>query len=302
MRKRLTGLSVSLSVSGRVTSGDAFNSSGPRSLSGRTIQGIAIHTGVPLPPERGLGREQELEAEGRRLLRAALREFGAMVRAGDESDSERRARHALELAVDAYNCLEDTTSADWCHQWIHTIGAFVAANFGCAHELSEGLWFTRCPVVLVHLRVGLSVGFTATRVCSICRLDIMECDHILGRQYAVGGGQDAEGICRVCAIVGCREHREGVTYPVTAHPLVISVDELREISLVPRPRDPLARVQAVSLLPAEVVRYRPAQGECPCAGGCPGFKQALDLISGAFPFRLDPTLEGSGSPAGSQRP
>ena len=296
MKKRLTGLSVSLSVSGGSTSGDAFNSGGVRSLAGRTIKGVAIHTGVPLPPERGLGREQALEVEGRRLLRLALKDYGTLVRKGVQRDSERLARRALDLAVDAYNCLEDTIDAEWCHQWIHTIGTLVAENFGCAHELAEGVWFTRCPIVLVHLRVGFSVGFTATRVCSICGFDIMECAHVMGRDYPVDGGEDANGNCRVCATRQCRKHREGITYAVRAHPLVVTVDELREISLVPRPRDPLARIQAVSLQPTEVVRYRPDQGDCPCRCGCPGFTQALNLISKVLPFRLDETLQDKGLP------
>jgi hypothetical protein len=47
-------------------------------------------------------------------------------------------------------------------------------------------------------------------------------------------------------------HYPGVEYPVVVHGIVREVDRFAEISLAARPRDPLARINAIEI-PADVI-------------------------------------------------
>jgi hypothetical protein len=159
---------------------------------------------------------------------------------------EERARAALNAAVDAFDHLEDTALASQAHAWAHTIGEMVAGLFGCRAQREDDRWFDVCRLSLMHLRVGMSAGFTARRHCSLCGLDLTLCDHIPGVAYPVIAGRQADGRCTICNSASCLSHTPGAGYPVVAHPITRQAD-LHEISAVARPRDPLARCNAVEI-------------------------------------------------------
>jgi hypothetical protein len=228
----------------------------------------------------GASREIRLEMLGERSRKAALKEFGRALRANRPAEAEEAARRALALATDAFNYLEDTDGASQCHDTVHAIGEYVASNFGCDREHNGKIWLTRCPLLLSHFRIGFSMGFTATRFCTICGEDIFDCPHILGHEYPRFGGPGPGGDCLVCGADDCLDHMQGNEYLAEAQSVIRDVDELREVSLVPRPRDPLARISALSLLQSEVASCSIPTGGCPCRGGCPGFVEADCLVQG----------------------
>ena len=58
--------------------------------------------------------------------------------------------------------------------------------------------YQTCPVALAHNRIGMSIGGTAKRLCSLCGDDLSECEHTPGTSYLVPGGVSSLGWCRVC--------------------------------------------------------------------------------------------------------
>jgi hypothetical protein len=197
---------------------------------------------------------------------------------------EERARGALGAAVDAFDHLEDTDLASDAHGWAHTIGEMVAALFGCWAEQENDRWFDVCRLSLMHLRVGMSVGFVARRHCSICGRDLTVCDHMPGVAYPVVADRRADGSCTICDSFGCLTHAAGTTYPAFAHAIVRQADRLDEISTVARPRDPLARCTAVEI-PAYAVTSLPnhdvtnASLHCEwCIAPCTGFTSAEEAL------------------------
>lgn len=154
------------------------------------------------------------------------------------------AREALSSAVRAFNLLEDFPEADDAHRLIHEVGMFVSHHFGCEIVLRDGLWRWSCPVTLSHLRFGQSAGFTAKRICSICREGIMSerCPHMLNQIYKV----TVEDAARCpCGSENCTEHQVGDVIEVFPT-IIIDEGDLEEASWVARPRDPLARIRSIS--------------------------------------------------------
>lgn len=198
-------------------------------------------------------------------------------------DLERRSRAALDAAVDAFDHLEDTDLAAKAHAQAHVIGELVGGLFGCRAEREDGRWFDVCRLSLMHLRVGLSAGFVAKRHCSICDGDLSECEHMPGTVYGMVAARNSDNVCTVCDDTDCLDHVPGEAYSVVAHAVVRQAD-LDEISIVPRPRDPLARPSGVEL-PAEEVMALPGSGradavlECHrCTSPCTGFTSAEEAI------------------------
>lgn len=141
------------------------------------------------------------------------------------------------------------------HRYAHLFGELNGGLFGCEFRREEDdYWYDSCALQLMHFRFGLSIGFTARRVCAVCSLDAGDCDHIPGRSYASSAGG-----------------------PDLVAELVMRDPVMHETTLTPRPRDPLCRVKSVSIDPRVISaisgRYpksadRILNDEClyPCAG------------------------------------
>ncbi len=185
------------------------------------IDSIDLHFDTPIPPQGGPRRARFLHDHGIEQLQAAKRigsqardllgcphehrldspqapwwSHSAIVRERPatctarrrpERNAEHLAREALSCAVRAFNLLEDAPEADDAHRLIHELGMSVSRHFGCKIELENGEWLWRCPVTIAHMRFGRSVGFTAKRICSICRQNIYSdrCPHMAGSTYQV---------------------------------------------------------------------------------------------------------------------
>ncbi|MFE6524185.1 hypothetical protein [Streptomyces sp. NPDC057794] len=167
-------------------------------------------------------------------------------------DLDSAARNSLALAVDAFNYLEDTELAEIAHQHAHKIAALVGGIFGCAIEYSEGTYWDSCPLSLMHRRWGVSAGFSATRRCSLCGEDIDLCEHMLDTSYQIQIERAVDGTCNACGSHSC-SHVIGDV--VLAYPRAVMTDaQVHEVSLVSRPRDPLARMAKVEF-DAEILAH-----------------------------------------------
>ena len=136
----------------------------------------------------------------------------------------------------------------------------------------------------------MSPGFFAPRHCSICGGDIsdLDCEHEPGRMYSKVAAREADDSCTVCGVVDCLNHVPGSAYATMAHATVREAD-LDEISIVPRPRDPLARLDGVEL-PAEAVATLPGSDrpdtvlQCHrCISPCTGFTSAEEALALTLP-------------------
>jgi hypothetical protein len=160
----------------------------------------------------------------------------------------------------------------------------VAGLFGCQAQRENDRWFDVCRLSLMHLRAGMSPGFTARRLCSLCNQDFTVCDHIPGATYPVVATRLANGSCNICGSAERCAHTPDATYPVLAHGIVREVDGLDEISTVARPRDPLARINAIEI-PADAIASLPnhdaasALLHCEsCIAPCKGFTSVEEAL------------------------
>jgi hypothetical protein len=164
---------------------------------------------------------------------------------GDRVHSEVVARQALSFFAGALDWAEDTAEEEAAHREMDEAGKWTRRTFGCHLERRGFEYFQSCQVALAHNRIGMSIGGTATRTCSLCGDDLSECDHMPGTAYLVPGGPSELGWCRVCLKESC-DHKQNETYRVS---VVARITEMHidEVSVVGKPAHPEARFTSVSL-------------------------------------------------------
>ncbi|MER6925456.1 hypothetical protein [Streptomyces spiralis] len=201
----------------------------------------------------------------------------------DAGAAEEKAREALDASAKAFWWAEDSPLEERQHQLMHKIGKWKRKQLGCSIFFDGKGYAHRCPVVIAHKKMGFSVGFTATRICSICRKDLAsdECPHFRDRSYWIRGGADAYGPCRVCEQDPCKHradtlYRARVVAIVSAH----SNMSLHEVSIVRKPAQPEARLAEVPIDIDELAshlgpNFLPGvRLNCDqCLGKCPGFTE-----------------------------
>lgn len=187
----------------------------------------------------------------------------------DVDAAEQVARTALHAFAHALNWAEDSPREETVHQRLDEAGGWIRTIFGCVLEQEGKSYFETCPVKLGHVRVGLSVGGTACRTCSLCGEDLSECEHHRGVAYLVPGGVTDLPWCRVCTNSTCIKHSPGQTYRTGLVALIREMD-LVEISFVSKPAQPDARIQRQSIDTADL---RTALGE----GWAPGMPVNCDF-------------------------
>ncbi|MCF3171344.1 hypothetical protein IPZ64_31320 [Streptomyces violaceoruber] len=227
-------------------------------------------------------QQAHLEAEiraHRRRAKQAFRDAQRLV-AKDKVRASAAIKAALLSAARAFWWAEDSEMEEQQHRLMHEIGKWKHKALGCALSFSEGNYSQRCPVAIAHKRMGISIGFTATRFCSICREDVSSdrCLHFRDRSYWVRGGADATGPCRVCSEKECK-HRHDTLYRAR---VVYVVDERsgmqgHEVSIVRKPAYPDSRFVE---MPIEIDDLAGAFGpnflpgvrvSCDQCLSCPGF-------------------------------
>lgn len=121
---------------------------------------------------------------------------------------------AKKLFISALNSLRQAylnDSKDKYEKELLRIGRFVHDHFGCELKVrDDGICDIDCPVLLSDVRRGVSIGATATAICSIFGENIFNCPHLPGRTYnAVVCNK--EHICNICKQKNC-DHEVGKRY------------------------------------------------------------------------------------------
>jgi hypothetical protein len=184
--------------------------------------------------------------------------------ANDHLPGETSARSALAHAVHAFRDLAETQRADRAHHSLHRYGELVSGLYGCWMEwdAEEGIWYDTCPVRLAHIGDGFSIGFTCTRLCSICREDVSECEHLSILPYTIVAERyvdddDRVDRCSVCHEEAC-EHAVGSEYKVYQWQLMRN-PMMHEATITPTPREPRARIGAMEMDPQPPPPRRPSE-------------------------------------------
>lgn len=220
------------------------------------------------------GRAQGL---GRLRKARSLATSGRFALAAGDRRAESILREAVEVYWSAMNWLEDAEEFDDAHREIHEAGRVLREEYSNGCRLGprdDGSFAHTCPVFLSHKRFGMSPGFTGNAICSICYEDVSECLHIPGDTYDVVANRDPW--CNVCGDKSCSVHELGVKYEAETG-IVVTEAKLHEVSIVPRPAQPDARIREIPIDRAEVEASlgRLPQGaflKCDkCLSGCDGF-------------------------------
>lgn len=160
-------------------------------------------------------------------------------------NAEKEARTALALFARSLDYAEDTEEEHEAHRLMDEAGMWVRETFGCQLTRSGTCYRQTCPVALAHNRIGMSIGGTAKRLCSLCGEDLSECEHVPGISYLVPGGTSSLGWCRVCLQEDC-EHTPDETHRVPVVGIIRDM-EVAEVSLVHKPAQPEARIMEMSV-------------------------------------------------------
>jgi hypothetical protein len=195
-------------------------------------------------------RIEDPRSSAQALMQSA---YAAAEGSDDHSPLERAetdARKALEFFARSLDWAEDTDEEEEAHRLMDEAGGWVRRTFGCLLWRSGTEYRQRCPVALAHNRIGMSVGGTAVRVCSLCGEDFSECEHMPGTAYMVPGGDSGLGWCRVCLQESC-DHKPTQQYRVSVIAIIKHMD-VQEISLVPKPAHPEARVLEMGILVSDL--------------------------------------------------
>lgn len=180
----------------------------------------------------------EYRSSANRHLQSAKRLVGQAPAA-----AEHEARAAIADATRAFWWAEGTELEETQHTLMHSIGHWTREHFECQLEFDGSTYRRTCPIDIAHIRAGLSVGFVARRICSICDADLSECPHLRDRSYWVRGGSHDGHPCPVCLGEHCR-HRFDRLYRASVVAVVKEM-EGREVSWVRQPANPEARPHAI---------------------------------------------------------
>lgn len=176
----------------------------------------------------------------------------AATAAGTDLAGEASAREALRQGIWAFRDLTGSAKESSAHRQMHRYAEMVAGLYGCwmKWDKVKGLWFDTCPLRHAHRPYGFSMGFTATRLCSICRQEISECVHFGYRPYTVTVArylEDEIEKCSVCHEPSCG-HVLGEQAEVFQWQLMRDI-KMHEISITPSPREPRCMLMEIELIP-----------------------------------------------------
>jgi hypothetical protein len=169
---------------------------------------------------------------------------------GDPASAEALARQALADFSGAMNWLEDTPEFEVAHLALDEAGRWTRQTFGCWLTREGTGYFRTCPADLAHNRIGMSVGMTdVVRQCTVCGQEPRLCRHIRGRTYRAPRLL-VNGYCNVCGEKECG-HQDGELGEVLCIHWIVSC-KLKEVSLVRRPAQPMARILKVGVPASEM--------------------------------------------------
>lgn len=171
-------------------------------------------------------------------------EIIANYNAGELIDPEPKLRHALNMLLNVFWIVKDLRVP--ISKQMHSIGAALRENYGCALEFKDGFYFTRCPNMLLHLDFGFSMRGFENYKCSICDMDPVDCDHRSGRKYSGVECKKFADRCNICndEISSCNHHL-GETYDDVEAVKLAYVTEIITFDVVKEPECPISRVTKI---------------------------------------------------------
>lgn len=241
---------------------------------------------MPVEPPPIVDRNEYALRTIQREKRAEWIEFAAALDQHTMGAIEAHISRSVSAAIAAFNYLEDRPLRDEAHKAIHRAAFVKRGLFGCPIVLRDGEYWTDCPIKISHLRIGVSAGLVSDFECCICNSLAEDCDHQMGQAYPKRAERDAEGRCTLCAAVDCG-HAEGELFPVEAYATARNANAT-EVTLVSRPRYPLARITEVTVDLGSTgndprVRQAAEHGNLNCdadLGPCNGFNEMRDRNAG----------------------
>ena len=139
------------------------------------------------------------------------------------------------------------------HALAHKAGELVGGLFGCRLVHDGDGWYKQCPLSFLHIRLGYSPGMICRYSCSLCQQDPSECEHDTGELYPLTAAR-IEDRCNVCRSRDECIHIPCEVYPARARRSIVEA-ELLEISVVPRPRNPLARIERLGVDDEKMLQF-----------------------------------------------
>lgn len=187
---------------------------------------------------------------------------------------------SLRILSEAFWNADETELEAKPHDLLHQIAKWKHDTVGCHLVRSGDHYLQRCSIAITHKRMGFSAGFTGTPVCVLCDKTEFECEHSRNKVYWVLGGRNKQGECLVCLDKKCTEHTDDYIYKVNPTMRLTNL-VLHEVSIVRRPRFPLARLQEISISKNEIEDITGKIDESKgmvyvcnaCNGECPGFEE-----------------------------
>lgn len=235
---------------------------------------------IPELPEPLVEENEDVRRAIQREKRGEWVRISAKVDQASRDTIEPHIVKSVASAIDALNYLEDHELMEEAHTAIHRSAFLKRGLFGCPIVLrDDDEYWSECPINVSHLRLGVSVGMVSDFECSVCGELVEDCDHQMTDFYPkIATRRDNTG-CNLCHDQKC-EHIEGETYLVQAHATARNI-KTGEVSLVARPRYPLARIYAESVDMGKAhndvsLRNAAAHGDLQCdadLGPCKGFNE-----------------------------
>ncbi len=193
-----------------------------------------------------------------RLTQARSGAFSARTAlAADDDSAERHARRALVQYRAAMDRLEDLPEFEVAHEEMDILGRLCRETWpdGCRFQPIGNDFAQDCPVAHAHTRIGLSPATLGNAICSVCGVDVTTCPHRPGETVkAVVAARVGNGWCNIGGVTDCSVHEVGLTYDAEVRIVVTHIHKIEGISLVPRPAQPDARIQRVTIPRADFER------------------------------------------------
>ena len=188
-----------------------------------------------------------------RLKKAAtLFNQGHALRKSNPDLSEKLCRESLVLLREAYLL---TKKSKFVKQ-LHRYGKALHAVVRCTIPFKDGFYEQSCPVLLSHLRHGVSPGLSGKEICSLCGANMLDCDHVKGWYYDNVPARRIKGVCNICQLESCTHELSRTYGPVMAIAFMEDV-RLDHCAIVENPKDPLAAFVSESLEEDEVLELLP---------------------------------------------
>ncbi len=126
------------------------------------------------------------------------------------------------------------------------LGQFLFYNFGCKLKFDGKYYYTDCPNILLHKDYGFSLRGREQYKCSICRKDIIECDHISNNVYNDVICINIDGKCNICfEDFGKCNHIENERYDNVKAIKIVHVIDLITFDLVKDPDMVFTRITKI---------------------------------------------------------